>query len=127
MRVKTAAHKINARKHSYLWGVVAEYLCAGLLILKGYGILRLRYRNAFGEIDIIASSGNTIIFSEVKAREHQDAALYSVTQTKQRVITNAAQGFLATHPQYAHHDLRFDVMVVTSFMHIYHLKEAWRL
>ncbi len=114
------------RKRSQIWGHVAEYLCMAFLVLKGYGILARRYRNPQGEIDIIATRGKQVIFIEVKARTEQAAALFSVTPAKQRRILQAASGFIAAHTYYAHHGLRFDVMVVTSPWKIYHLKDAWR-
>jgi len=117
----------NKRKRSHIWGIFAEYFCAGYLMLKGYSILKMRYRNHGGEIDIVARSGRMVIFIEVKARGEKDAALYSVTPAKQRVLARAAEGFIATHAKYSHHDLRFDVMVVTSRVKIHHIKDAWRL
>jgi putative endonuclease len=114
------------RKKSYHWGIIAEYLCAAYLILKGYNILRLRYRNHAGEIDIIAAKGKLIIFTEVKARKSKEDALFSVTPAKQQILINSASGFIATNQKYAHHSLRFDMMVVTSPVKIYHLKDAWR-
>lgn len=124
--VKTKPHT-NTRKRSYLWGLAAEYFCAAALIFKGYSILSLRYRNYGGEIDIIARKGKTVIFAEVKARTSQEAALYSVSPAKQQVIARAASGFIATRKKYSQHDLRFDVMVITSPAKIHHIKDAWRL
>jgi len=117
----------SKRKRSYIWGITAEYLCVFFLILKGYSILKMRYRNHSGEVDIIASKDKIIIFIEVKARSEKNAALYSVTPTKQKILSKAASGFIATHIKYADHGLRFDVMVVTSPLKIYHLKDAWRI
>jgi len=116
----------NKKTASYQWGITAEYLCSAFLILKGYSILALRYRNFQGEVDIIAARGKTLAFIEVKARQSKEDALYSVTPQKQYIIRQAAAGFIATHQKYTHHDLRFDVMVVTSPFKIYHLKDAWR-
>lgn len=87
----------------------------------------MRYRNHGGEIDIIAVRHNLIAFIEVKARGSRESALQSVTPLKQHVLAKAAEAFIATHRKYHYHDLRFDVMVVTSFMKIYHLKDAWRM
>ena len=46
----------------------AENIAAMFLRLKGYTILDRRCRTPFGEIDIIARRGKTIVFVEVKAR-----------------------------------------------------------
>lgn len=118
----------DGRRRSYLRGIVAEYWCAGWLLLKGYRIIKMRYRNRQGEIDIIAARGNTLVFTEVKARPNREAALYSVTPAKQRIIARAASGFMAAHEKYSHNTgLRFDVMVVTSRLQIYHLENAWSI
>jgi putative endonuclease len=116
----------NNRKRSHWWGVVAEYLCAVFLVLKGYSILKLRYRNQAGEIDIIALKAKTLAFIEVKARENTEDALHSVTPAKQAILAQAANIFVAANPRFLHTDLRFDVMVVTSPAKIYHFKDAWR-
>jgi len=118
-------HERN-RRQSYLWGMVAEYLCVGLLVLKGYSILALRYRNPFGEIDIIAARAGIVAFIEVKARADETQALLSVTPAKQQRLVQAAGAFIAARKKYAHHGLRFDVMMVTSWRKITHLKDAWR-
>jgi len=114
------------RKRSYLWGHIAEYLCMALLVLKGYSLLARRYRNPFGEIDIIAAQRNVVAFIEVKARADASTALLSVTAIKQQRLLQAASAFIAAHKKYATHGLRFDVMMVTSPWNITHLKDAWR-
>jgi len=116
----------KSRRQSYLWGHIAEYLCIILLLGKGYSILARRYRNTSGEIDIIAARGSLIVFIEVKARADRAAALLSVTPVKQQRVLRAASGYIASNAKYAHHGLRFDMMVVTSLLRIYHLKDAWR-
>lgn len=119
--------KERSRKNSHRWGILAEYICALLLMLKGYSILALRHRNRYGEIDIIATRGKMITFIEVKARDDHNAALISVTSVKQQRLQEAASAFIAARKKYAQHGLRFDVMVVTSPWKITHLKDAWRL
>jgi putative endonuclease len=114
------------RKRSHGWGIVAEYLCAGFLMLKGYSILALRHRNRYGEIDILAAKRQTLVCVEVKARAVRSSALESVTPDKRARLERAVTSYIATHANYAHHGLRFDVMVVTSPCNIHHLRDAWR-
>lgn len=116
-----------ARRRAHRFGIVAEYLCAALLILKGYSIIAMRQRNRMGEMDIIASRGKLIVFVEVKARGSEREALESVSADKRGRIERAATAFVAKHARYAQHGLRFDVMVVTSPWKIRHLKDAWRV
>ena len=114
------------RKRSQIWGHAAEYCCITWLMLKGYSILARRYRNNFGEIDIIAKRGNTVAFIEVKARTDKAEALASITPMKQQRLVRAAEMYLASMQRFAHHRLRFDAMVITSPWNIHHLQDAWR-
>ncbi len=109
-----------------LWGMAAEYVCILWLLAKGYTILARRHRNYGGEIDVIASRGKVVAFIEVKARASEEAALESVTADKRRRLARAAESFVAHNARYAQHDLRFDVMVITSPWKIRHLQDAWR-
>lgn len=117
----------DKRKASYVWGIVAEYLCVIFLVFKGYSILAMRYRNHFGEIDIIAKHGKALAFIEVKARKNKEVAIFSVNQNKQDRVLRAANIFISRHKKYSHLGLRFDLMVVTSWRNIHHIKDAWRL
>ena len=117
----------SKRKRAHRWGVAAEYLSALWLLCKGYSILAMRHRNHMGEVDIIAARGKMLAFVEVKARAGEAEALESVTAQKRRRIARAAQSFIAANARYMQHDLRFDVMVVTSPWKISHLQNAWRV
>jgi putative endonuclease len=74
-------------KRSHYWGIVAEHICIIALIIKGYSVLSLRYRNVHGEIDIIAAKNKLIVFIEVKARTNKDAALLSVGNQNKSVCS----------------------------------------
>ena len=47
---------------NYLFGNRGERVAAKLLKMKGYRILARNCRNRWGEIDLIARDGNTIVF-----------------------------------------------------------------
>ena len=79
-------------------GISAESRAAGYLIAKGYRILARRFRTPHGEIDIVARRRNLIAFIEVKARASLDEAAFAVTPRQQQRIIDAAQGWLAAHP-----------------------------
>ena len=55
-------------KKTYQFGLFAEKIAILLLRLKGYQILKWRYKSYYGEIDIVAKKSRVIIFVEVKAR-----------------------------------------------------------
>lgn len=79
-----------------LSGAEAEEKACLLLKEQGYMIVARNWRSRYGEIDIVARDGSTIVFVEVKARSSQgfggpDAA---VDAEKQRRIAATAGQFL---------------------------------
>jgi putative endonuclease len=111
---------------AYEDGLRAETLSALLLRLKGYRILKRRYKTRVGEIDLIAKRGRTIAFVEVKTRASLDSALQSVTPHMQNRIARAALAFIAQNPGYADYDLRFDLIAASLPFYWRHLDNAWR-
>jgi putative endonuclease len=101
-----------ARVAAFRTGLSAESCAAAYLIAKGYRILARRFRTPHGEIDIIARRRNLIAFVEVKARASLDEAAFAVTPRQQARIINAAQAWLAVHPEHAEFELRFDVILI---------------
>lgn len=118
---------MHARRLAYIRGLLAEWYCMIWLVLKGYQILAHRFKLPQGEIDVVARRGRMLVFVEVKARAGLQEALHSITTGKRERTMRAAQGFIARHACFAQHDLRFDVMMVTSRWRIHHLKHAWSL
>ncbi len=51
-------------------GLLGEQLAADHLERRGFGILQRNYRTRWGEIDIVAFDGRTLVFCEVKSRRH---------------------------------------------------------
>src|SRR5688572_30155793 len=94
-------------------GELGENLACAELERRGYAILARRYRTRFGEIDIVAREGDTIVFVEVKARAGDEfgGAAAAVTGWKQRKITYMAIDYLSRHRL---HDqpCRFDVVTI---------------
>lgn len=106
-------------------GLSAESRCAAWLLAKGYRIVARRFRSGAGEIDIIARRRGVTAFIEVKARATLDDAAYAITPRQQRRIIAAAEAWLATHPQYADGDLRFDAMLIAPGRLPRHLMAAF--
>ncbi len=111
----------SAERH----GRRAEHLCALMLRLKGYRILARQWRCPSGELDIVARRGAVLAVIEVKARADHLTAAESITPRQQARIARAAAQFVASRPELAALDLRFDVMLVTPFRLPVHLKSAW--
>ena len=101
-----------ARVAAFHTGISAESRAAALLIAKGYRILARRFRTPHGEIDIVARKRGLIAFVEVKARASLDEAAYAVTPRQQARIINAAEAWLAAHPEHSAFELRFDAVLI---------------
>ena len=87
---------MNARTPAQLAGGSAEELAADFLERRGLAILQRNYRTRLGEIDLIASDGETTIFVEVRMRHGMEfgGALASVTPNKKKRIVAAARYYL---------------------------------
>lgn len=106
-------------------GTSYELLVREYLESIGYTIFQMNYRCKSGEIDIIATGEEYIIFVEVKYRR---SAVFgypreSVNYYKQRRIIATAKYFLLTHQLY-HKNCRFDVVEVLADK-ITHIKNAF--
>lgn len=115
----------DAGMTNFAKGVAAEDLAARYLTDKGYVILAQRYKTKFGEIDLIAQKGDVLHFIEVKTRQTQEEALYSITPRAQRRIEQSALYFLSTHPRYNDCAMQFDVIAISAPFEILHLDNAW--
>ncbi len=110
---------------SYKKGIVAEVSALIFLWLKGYRILKWRYKTKVGEIDIIAKRGSLIAFVEVKKRITHEKGLDAVTEKSRRRIENAAYFYLQNRPIFQRCELRFVVISVSCGFWPKHLKKAW--
>ncbi len=70
-------------------GDFGERLAAGMLLRNGYRIRKLQARTPFGEIDIVAESGDLVLFVEVKTRRTTEFG------TPEEAITPAKREHLA--------------------------------
>jgi putative endonuclease len=100
------------RQIAFRTGISAESRAAAFLIAKGFRILARRWRCPVGEIDIIARRRSLLIFVEVKARERQDDAAWSVTERQRSRIVAAAEAWLARNPDDRIRDMRLDAILV---------------
>ena len=107
--------KQSDKRSGWRKGYFAEEFCRLYLLLHGYKILAHRYKTPLGEIDLIARRGKQIAFIEVKARKTSRDGSEAVQEKSMRRIGNAAKLYLSAHPKMNSCDMRFDVMVVTSF------------
>ena len=94
-------------------GSSGERIAEEYLKKEGYDILARNFRTRLGEIDIVASKGEYLVFVEVKARKSEAYGFpsESVTYAKQRKISMVASQYIKLN-MYFGAALRFDVIEV---------------
>ncbi len=92
-------------------GKLGEDLAATYLSRKGFRIIGRNFKARYGELDIIARDGETLVFVEVKTRIGAEFGTpeEAVTPKKLRDIIRAAEYYVATHPLVPR-SLRIDVV-----------------
>lgn len=103
----------KARRSTQRKGRTGEEIAAAYLARKGYQILSRNYRCRYGEIDIVARHGQTLVFVEVKAGRSGNFGTPEswVDGRKQQHLGNAAAVYLDEHG-IADVDCRFDVVAI---------------
>ncbi len=112
-------------------GSRGEEEALGYLKKRGYTVLELNYRCPFGEIDIIARDGKTLVFVEVKSRtsRHYGDPELSVDWKKQRKLSKTALHYLGKYNLH-NREARFDVLAITRTavgQEIRHIPDAFDL
>ena len=95
------------------FGNQGEAEAARFLEGLGYKILHRQLRGRYGELDLVALDGETIVFVEVKTRASTAAGhpTESITVAKQKKITRSALEFLKHH-RWLNRKARFDVVSI---------------
>lgn len=105
---------LPARPHNFAKiriGKIGEDLSSIYLAKHGYRIIDRNFKIRYGEIDIIALSGPTLVFIEVKTRIGRQFGLpeEAVTPRKIREVVKTAEYYKAIHPELPE-DLSIDVI-----------------
>ena len=92
-------------------GSLGEEQAVKALKRQGYKILERNHRTRFGEIDVIAEEGGTLVFIEVKKRNTGQFgdALAAITKTKQRHMVKSALWYMKKHRCFDR-SVRFDAV-----------------
>lgn len=101
--------KLNTRQV----GKSGEDCAVRFLKKKGYKVIERNYRCIFGEIDLVATDKDEIVFVEVKSRRSKgfgnpEAA---VDINKQKKISRIAMNYLM-EKELGDHNARFDVVAI---------------
>jgi putative endonuclease len=109
------------------FGAAGEALAATFLRQQGFTIIGRNFRCATGEIDLIATAGDLLVFVEVRARRSDKflKPLETLTAPKLRRLRRTAEWFLLRHRP-RQQRLRFDVITVTGDR-VEHLPDAFAL
>ncbi len=96
------------------------------LAAKGYKILDTNYRSRFGEIDIVARDGDTVIFVEVKSLISNTikAPSAQVDSKKQVKLAKTALQYISENDENYEFNYRFDVIEVLNNK-INHIESAF--
>ncbi|MCW3078015.1 MAG: hypothetical protein JWO32_2624 [Bacteroidetes bacterium] len=115
-------------KNSTSTGSMAEEKASDFLRAKNYSILERNWRFKKYEIDIIAKTGEVIVFVEVKARAHNafGEPEMAVTRQKQQFLISAADEYIRSNDITL--ESRFDIisiLVINTNITIKHLEDAF--
>ena len=105
-----------ARVDTRTVGSDAERLATEFLKRQGLVPITKNFRCRLGEIDLIASDGNAIVFVEVRYRAHNrfSRAGLTVDIHKQRKLIRTAALFITARPRYSNCVMRFDVVAIDA-------------
>ncbi len=105
---------MNTRTKQQDIGDQSEQMACQYLEAQGLRLLKRNFRCKCGEIDLIMQAGDTIVFVEVRNRKstRYGSALETITASKQRKLTKAAQFFIQRFDPRLHYSYRFDVIAI---------------
>jgi putative endonuclease len=99
--------------HNLALGQAGEDRAAAWYARRGYQILERNWRSRTGEIDLICTGHDVVVFCEVKTRcsDRRGAPVEAVTRSKQLRLRRLAAEYLFLHTC-GGHDVRFDVAAI---------------
>lgn len=101
-----------------------EQIAAKYLQKKGLKLCGQNFQTRLGEIDLIVSNRQDLVFVEVRYRKNRQfgSAAESVSYSKQQKLAKTAAAFLQQHPQFDQHHCRFDVLAIEGDEYNYQLE-----
>ena len=112
-------------------GITGEQIATTVMKQKGYQILENNYRCHIGEIDIVASNNEFLVFVEVKTRTEGKTKvdpLISITQKKRQKLKNLGMFYVQQKSIYDKQP-RFDVIAIMLLKdnthHLQHIENAF--
>lgn len=107
-------------------GTEYEEIACRKLEDAGITVIVRNYRVKIGEIDIIGTDQDELVFVEVKYRKNKDfgGAEFAISPAKQEKIRKVAQWYLAAHHLPQSTFCRFDAVLIDGDQ-VEHIKNAW--
>ncbi|SEW29685.1 putative endonuclease [Aliiroseovarius sediminilitoris] len=99
---------------SYLSGQTAEETVAADYLRRGQKVEARRWRGTYGEVDLIARDGDTVVFVEVKKSRDFLRAAERITSAQLERIHATACEYLENEPKGQMTPCRFDVALVNA-------------
>lgn len=98
--------------HRHKLGQAAEKAACAFLTARGLTLIAKNFRTKLGEIDLIMQDGETIVFVEVRSKQHGHfgTALESIEATKEKKLNATATLFLQQKGWLHSKISRFDVV-----------------
>ncbi|MBR5482574.1 MAG: YraN family protein [Alphaproteobacteria bacterium] len=112
-------------------GKIAETIAVWYFKLHGFAVVKRNFitgrGTGAGEIDLIVTKNNMLVFVEVKKRKSIEDAAYSIKESQQKRIWKAAENFIKNNSKYQDCDVRFDAFLMNSIFSFKHIPDAWRI
>lgn len=104
----------DLRRTNYHAGLSAELAVARHYLDRGAQLRETRWRGRCGEIDLILSEGDRVVFVEVKKSRTHAAAVQRITARQLGRILRSAEDYLGHCPKGALTEARLDVALVDA-------------
>ena len=106
-------------------GALAEIIALSWMYLKGYRFIKWRYKNRYGEIDLLMRKFDSIVAVEVKYRKNKQHLKSAINYNQKLRIKNALKYFISnSKTYYGVLNYRFDAILISKWK-MRHIKNVW--
>ena len=107
-------------------GKIYEDIAQNYLKKQGLRLITANFNCRYGELDLIMSESDVLVFVEVKFRRNKafGGAIAAVSSSKQQKLTRTAQWYMQQNGL-SNHQARFDVIAIEGADEINWIKNAF--
>jgi len=113
---------LKQKRRAYQRGLWAEYVALWWLRLKGYRLLKRRFRCPFGEIDLILRFQDSVVAVEVKQRGTYQKGIEVLNLVTLQRMQKSLCFFLTQQGQTVSLNLRCDAVIVSKWKMPLHIQ-----